>query len=362
MPVRKLPRIRAVRNGRPASSISVAQRPNVGMLVWPSRTTRLGEGSAAPSIRLAAEAARLVGVNLYFFSVRDVDPGTRRVQGWQQRPDGSWAKTTMPWPDVFHPAAELKSKQGQLVKAAMLQQCLTINSHDVLGKWEVHRALESFPEMQRYLPETLLYSQPTDLETMLDLHRTVLAKLGYGLGAINISKVWRLESGQYGWEDSSSGTRLMHLSFSEMLGKVMENANGPFVVQQELGILERGGRRNKIRALMNKDGSGEWRQSLSYLFVGSPGQFAVSRHQGAKQLPLTQGLRAMGIRGQLARRISYQLNEAATLTVKCLDGALGPMGEIGLDLALGNDGRVWLIERTHGLTKICCPLDGGLRC
>jgi hypothetical protein len=89
MPVRKLPRIRAVRNGRPASSISVAQRPNVGMLVWPSRTTRLGEGSAAPSIRLAAEAARLVGVNLYFFSVRDVDPGTRRVQGWQQRPDGA---------------------------------------------------------------------------------------------------------------------------------------------------------------------------------------------------------------------------------------------------------------------------------
>lgn len=318
--------------------------PVLGILTWPSRISRLQEGETAPSMELAAMAAKQVGVDLYFFRTRDVHLKSKRIDGWQQQRDGAWAQVPKPWPDVFHPAMQIRSSKGKRIKEALLKHAKPINAHDVLSKWEVHQSLNRFLEMQSYLPETVIYTQQRDLEEMLLRHKSILAKPCYGLGAMRISKVWTMDTGLYGWEDSSTGAKLNGLSFQRMLAKVIENADGPFVVQEELLILEADSKRNKVRVILNKDGEGRWRRSLSYAYVGKAGQFAVSRHQGAEQMPLYRGLATMGVRGCAAKLISHRIAKVALLVVKCLDQAKGPLGEIGLDLAVGERGRVWLIE------------------
>lgn len=318
--------------------------PVVGILTWPSRISRLLQGQTAPSMDLATEAAKQVGVDLYFFCTKDVNMRSKRIHGWQQLGDGSWAQVIKPWPDVFHLAMHVRSSKGQRLKEALHKHAKAINAHDILGKWEVHQALSTFLEMQAYLPETVLYNEQRDLQEMLSRHKSILAKPSYGLGAMRISKVWKMDSGLYGWEDSSSGSKLTGLSFQRMLSRVIDNADGPFVVQEELSILELEGKRNKVRVILNKDGVGRWRRSLSYAYVGKAGQFAVSRHQGAEQMPLYRGLSRMGIRSCEAKLISHRIAKVALLAVNCLDKVRGSMGEIGLDLALGERGRVWLIE------------------
>jgi len=292
----------------------------------------------------ATIAAKQVGVDLYFFSIRDVHLKGKHIDGWQQQADGTWAQVICPWPDVLHPAMEVRSVKGQRIKDALLKHVKTINSHDALSKWEVHKALSSFPQMRPYLPDTVLYTKQFDLRLMLSRYGSVLAKPCYGLGAMRISKVWRMNDGLYGWEDSTTGTQQVDLSFPRMLDQVVRNADGPFVVQEELRILETDRKRNKVRVILNKDGAGKWRRSLSYAFIGKAGQFAVSRHQGAEQMPLYKGLVEMAVGSSAAKLIHCRLAKVALLTVKCLEQVIGPMGEIGLDLAVGEHSKVWLIE------------------
>ncbi len=339
------------------TSTPPASLPVMGILIWPSRISRLLNGQPVPSIELAAEAAKQIGVNLYFFRTRDVDLKARRIHGWKQRDDRTWYQAEMPWPDIFHPAIEIRKKKGRRIRDAMLKTARVINSNDILGKWEVHEALSKFPEIQPYLPETVLYKQPSDLRIMLTRHQSVLAKPRYGLGAMNISKVWNSDNNLYGWEDSSTGKSLTGLEFRQMLERVTGNANGPFIVQEELSILETEQQRNKIRVIMNKDGTGKWRHAVTYAYIGKADQFAVSRHQGAEQMTMHQGLKAMGVRGEAAESVIYQVAKVALLTVTYLDQVLGPMGEIGLDLAIGKNHNVWLIEANARPNKDNLPFE-----
>jgi len=295
-------------------------------------------------MELATIAANEVGVDLFFFTLQDVQVGKSYVNGWQRSQDGTWTQNRVPWPDVFQPATRIRFGRWNRVKDILFSCSTPVNSRDVLDKWDTHRALNFYPEMIPYLPRTILYRSPRDIQKMLLQHQSVLAKPCKGLGAQNISKIWREPHGRYGWEDSSTGSRLTNLSFRNVVSQVRKNSGGPFVLQEELAINEFEGKRNKIRVILNKDGTGMWRQSLSYAFIGKPGQFAVSRHQGAEQMPLGQGLLHMGLCRTEVKDVISKLSELSLLTVKCLDKVLGPMGEIGLDLALGETGAIWLIE------------------
>ncbi len=337
-----------------------SQRPVVGILVWSTHIRRTLRGEYVPRMELAVDAAKSVGVELYFFRLSDVDLQDDRIHGWTRNQNGKWERSEMPWPDVVHLATLLskkKNSKGQRVKRRIFRQAKAINSLDVLGKWEVHWALSKFKDTQEFIPETRLYENASDLASMLKKHWSVLAKPRYGFGAQNISRVWNMGSGLFGWEDSSTGEKLTELRFDELVGKVLKNAQGRFVVQEELRILEVEQKRNKVRVIMSKDGRGSWRHALSYAFIGHPGQFAVSRHQGATQLPLPKGLSVFGIKGLSAWFMAARLVRVAMLTVRRLEQALGPMGEIGLDLAIGEGRKVWVIEANARPNKNDLPFS-----
>ena len=323
-------------------------KPLIGTLLHPSLIRHLRAQKYLPSTALGAAAAKKTGVMAFWFCFDDVDIVKKEVRGLRQGPNGKWGQDALPYPDVLYQCVRVKDQalgsKEKRVLASLLSRAMLVNSRDVIGKWEGYKAMRGSPILFDLMPETRLYKNEGDLLDMLATHRVVLAKRGYGLGGMHMSRIYQSPPGGYCIEVSGSRLKQQGLSFDEALSQTIATASGPFVLQEEVKVLSINRRRHFIRAIVCKDGTGQWRAGCNYLILGAPGQFAVNRHQGGRQFTLVEGLRTLRLRRGVCKEIERRIDYTAKLVARAIDRAMGRMGELGLDFVLDDLLRLWLLE------------------
>lgn len=117
-----------------------------------------------------------------------------------------------------------------------------------------------------------------------------------------------------------------------------------YIVQQGIDLLKDEGSIFDVRVLVQKDYTGEWDVTGMACRVGKNGSIISN---------LSSGGRGQKIEDVLKRNIPYQETRERIIedikfisieATKTLERSIGQCGEMGIDVGIDNNGKVWFIE------------------
>jgi hypothetical protein len=121
---------------------------------------------------------------------------------------------------------------------------------------------------------------------------------------------------------------------------------GRFIVQQGLALTLLNGRPADVRALVQKDGAGRWQVTGMGARLAGLGRFTANLHTGGEGIPVETLAEAVSPDSPVRQQaLIAELEQLALQAAQAAEHCAGPMGEIGLDLGVDQQGRTWYIEQ-----------------
>lgn len=215
-----------------------------------------------------------------------------------------------------------------------------------LDKWQMYRALVGVNIGPCNLPRTLP-GTVDNLMALLDRHQSVYVKPIGGWGGQGIAKVDVIRANgmpHYRWQQQ--GREALTLRAPDQVAEqFLTSYNGvSTIVQQAAPLRVVDNHMFDIRTLLQRDEDDSWLVSGHAVRLGGTGSVVsnVAISQGTVW-PLIRLLQRLQIGPAVRRRITRDIETTGLNIAKTLD-AIHPFEEIGLDLGLDTENRLWLIE------------------
>lgn len=336
--------------------------PVVGIFVKPDQLANIAAGRVPMTVKKDIQANRVAKCFIYFFAVDGIQWEDKTIRGITYLPaKRRWTARSFPFPDVIydtgvHYAPSLKP----LVKAARERfradpDIRFINSSDYLGKWELYTSLSQYPEIRPYLPETRRYESVSDLEAMLQKCRLVYIKSSYGSRGREVMSVAKDGKG-YRVIYYLDGIRRRRADSLSQLETWIQRffGNKKLVLQQGIDVLTYKGRRIDLRVLLCKDGTGQWKAIYNQANVSLPGSTITTIGRNFKNYRDVYRLfRRIGRPARLPKDEDFR--RETIRIAQYIDKAFGPHGELGMDMAVDRQGKIWFIEANSRPEKLPIP-------
>lgn len=334
--------------------------PLIGVLLTrahPAQSDRLF-GSVTTFCRELVEASQSFGAFVYFFTASNIDPGSGQLEGWTY--SGRWRKSHFPVPDVIYNRltsrkAENRPSVQHFMREVKAQHGTLIFNEKYLNKSEVFDALRHNTALTKYLPESHSFKNFLMLKSMSAKYSVVYLKPVAGSLGKGIIRVIRSGGGSYMCHlTSMTGTTKQSFSslaalFSTISGKLKQRH---YQIQQGLQLIEIDGRPVDFRALVQRGGTGEWAVTSIVARIAGNNHFVSNLARGGTLSKVREALEKSNLGSGMRKTVSSQLRKAAVeLAGGIADSIKGHFGELGLDLAVDTNGRVWLLEANSKPSK-----------
>jgi len=307
------------------------------------------------------QANEVAGCVIYFFSPRDIDWGKRRVNGsiFNHR-SGQWAHRPLPFPDVLYDRGTLFPQKQQVLiedirrRFKMLSRIRFINSGK-LEKWLLHRQLHRFQELRTYLPETILFRHFDDLEKMLFRFGYVFIKSSSGSGGTEVLSVEKLaqchclrfyRGGAHRYVVADSWSEL-----KTILSAIIGTKPKEMIIQQGIRLIKYRGRLLDLRVLLLKNKSGQWVSVYNQARIAKKEVVITNASLGADILNYHDlYLELKAVCPHLPD--DEQIREISIVIARYIEKQFGLFGEIGMDMAVDESGKVWFLEGNSKPSKL----------
>jgi hypothetical protein len=299
--------------------------------------------------RELTDACRNEGALVYFFTPDDIRLSQNTIEGWAMGPPEYHA--SFPVPDVIYnrlPSRKLDNEPGlqKFLKSAKSQWHTSIFNEKYLDKTEVFEALQHHIGSTRYLPESHACQSSAQLKSMCTKYRVIFLKPITGSLGKGILRISRKSSGYLVSSSSVVGvTRKEFTSLNALVTAISgKMRSGKFQVQQGLNLIEVGGRPVDFRALVQKNISNRWRVTSIVARTAGNNRFVSNVAQGGTVGTVGETVSKSNINRNI-NGVSARLQKAALTIASGIESNIPyHFGELGIDLALDPDGRVWLLE------------------
>lgn len=306
-------------------------------------------GAITAFCRELDDACKVYGAAVYYVTPDDLSGHGDTVKGWHYA--GKWVKRSFPVPNVIYnrlTSRKLENRPNvqQFLRHAKTQHHASLFNEKYLNKTEVFDALRKENGLQIYLPESYLLKNLQTLKSMCTKYSTVFLKPITGSLGKGIIRIKRQPDNSFTCHFTNlSGVRKQSYATlsqlcSALSGKIRQQR---YQIQQGLTLISVGGRPVDFRALVQRDEAGQW--SITSIV----GRIAGNHHFVSN---LARGGTLSTVKEALARSSStassggnVKLRRAAIAIAKGIESQIpGHFAELGVDLALDVQGRVWLIE------------------
>lgn len=293
-------------------------------------------------LRELSQAARIVGVRLIVFSPLDINWAQRRVLGFTYSKGGGWQARNYPVPRIVYdrlfPSKGLWTLYFRQVARMRRAFRVTMMGRGLHGKWQMYRIVRRYEDLRPYLPETRLASA-RNLGIMLSRYDTVFVKPVFGSGGTGIASVQRWRGG---YIVNSVGRPRLRVSSLPGVISVLGGLNRHYLIQQGLKLNYLKGSTFDIRAIVQKNGEGQWQVSGRAVRMGRRGKITSNLHTGGRAYTVPAVLEHCF--PQRAEEIGQELDNLAIRVAEVMTKHAGPLCDLGLDMGVDNEGKVWLIE------------------
>jgi len=324
--------------------------PVFGVLI--TTLIRTPEGIFGPASQFCKEIiqeAKVKGVLAYIFTLNDIDLENQTVNGWTWI-NGNWIQRQLPFPDIVYNRlasrkSENKADNKFKIETFKKRGIHYFNEH-FLNKWQVHEALIGNAQIANHLPSTQLYKGFNTVKEAISRYSQVYLKPAngsLGKGIFKISKNGKNYICQYttmSGDVSKSYSNLSNLyqSIAPRISKF------PYLVQQGLRLVRVNGNPLDFRSLVQKDSTGKWVVTSIVGRIGQDRSIVSNLARGGTIMSVAEALNAAGPwNGK--RPTKDQLSQTSKLLAESFESSIqGHFGELGIDLAVDTNGRVWLLE------------------
>lgn len=289
------------------------------------------------------EGARSERVEPFCFRIGDVDWKRRAVIGYRPGATG-WQRWTYPLPHVIYDRScgrwAAENKGAFFRRMARLG---TVAFNGAVGyKWTLHQRLWRFPRLRPHIPPTRLTRRPGTVLSLVARWGGVFVKPSEGHKGQGIVRVRKLPSGRYLLTRSThpNDYEVGRKQLTRLLAALFRRA--PYLAQREIRLARLDGAVWDVRALVGRDATGEWYVAGLAARLGKPHRIVSNLHQGAKPTPLAPILEAL-----FPNRAAALLDEIRTISLqvaRAVQSFAPRAGELGIDLGVDLEGKVWLIE------------------
>lgn len=324
--------------------------PVLGIFINPKRLYVPEEGSTGQSHMLAGLAKSFL---CYFFSLDNIDWENKRIKGLALIPGlDKWTNAWFPMPDVIYDRGARFTEEQKTTVREIRERFRSnsnihfINSLDYIGKWNAYRHLSKHDEIAGYLPETIRYGSFKDLLRMLKKHRFIFLKAYYGSGGKQVMSIEKADR-QYKLVFYAYELRELILSDIKEVRKHIEEftAGGKFIIQRGIRLLKYKGSYFDMRVLIIKDKQGKWRVLNNYARIAKA-NLTITNYCAGGDCNHYNNIYSY-LSDPLSQGSIPNYDEIASETLKIaavIDQEFGTFGELGMDMAIDEYGKIWFLE------------------
>ncbi len=208
------------------------------------------------------------------------------------------------------------------------------------SKWVKTKVMVGSATLAAHIPTTWLLSERT-LKRLLNRHGMVYVKPVIGSCGVG---VMRVERSQGGWIVQDGRTRVSYSTYKALYGWIRKRIKGTsYLVQRGIRMLRHKGRPIDFRVMIQKGRKAGWKVTGVAARVAHPSKAVTNGSQGGS-IHGAQSLLKRKAGSDSAYRLLKKFNRLAHSTAKRLGSAYPRMRELGLDIAVDDKHRPWILE------------------
>ncbi len=308
-----------------------------------------------------ATAARNSGMLFYVFTPDLIDFEKKTVNGFYYRPgtrtNRNWVLQEFPLPDVIYNQVGYISKELLPVYRKLLEEhpqdrsaIKWINPVALYDKMLTYDVLCKEQLVKYFLPEARQLTSVSDLKNLLHKHGAVhlkpsVSSLGWGVYKVslqnNTDDCFIIESHQYGGEKNAEVIRGNDALAAKLKTLISRQA---YLAQQSIDLIRFENRPVDFRAHLFKDALGCWDCLAIKARLGPVDGVVTGLSWGGSRLEGEKLLKKLFSPNET----EHIIREIETVTLKLartLEHQQGvEFGELGFDMGVANNKKVWLIE------------------
>ncbi|MDQ0191813.1 YheC/YheD family endospore coat-associated protein [Paenibacillus wynnii] len=301
--------------------------------------------------RELTHACRTQGAYVYFFTPEAMESRSSSIQGWVY--DEGWRKLNLPIADVINNRLTSRKVENKpSVQHFLADVKSRFGTHffneKFLDKTEVFDALRQDATLQRYLPESHQLSGYAVLKRMCSQHPVVFLKPIRGSLGKGILRISREEGGGFRLLSTTPlGTRKQSYpnltKLFQSLATKMKSTR--YQIQQGLPLMELGKRPVDFRALVQKNNTGKWGVTSIVARTAGNNHFVSNLARGGSLSTVREAVSKSNLPPAAKQSVHLGLPRAALAIARGIETYIpAHFGELGIDLALDQSGRIWLLE------------------
>lgn len=295
---------------------------------------------------LAKEAQRM-DTQVFIFAPSDI-LNEGKVQGLIFQPGKGWTPLTFPFPHIVYDRFRNMNPPAfrQFVRFRDQHKMTFLNSR-LAHKWNLYRYLQGNQAIAKWLPETLFLHQAQDVHVLLNKYPTVYVKPVNGTGGKGILAISRPTKNQFQVLGRNTQRKKIKRVFNSLPSLTSFVSNWThetkYIVQQGLNLEWGTGLITDFRLLVQKDGNGNWTITGLGGKIGPKNSATSNLHGGGKAVVPDTFLRRH-FSEEKCRSLLQECRELGLITARYIEEKFGILVELGIDLGIDKEGRVWIIE------------------
>lgn len=327
---------------------------------------KLYKGKLRSKMNIFAQEAINEEVQLLVFSPSSVNWICENINGLiYNSVRRKWETAIFPFPDVIYDRATFPDKEkeiGKLVRHRLNKEYKIpfLNTKSYFNKLETYKVLSVDSAIINYLPDTVKYTHPYQLIDFMDKYNSIYIKESGGKLGRNIFKLQRVQDELYTLSYQSRGNRY-HRNFTlqEIHNELVANKllGKTILIQQGIDVAALNEHPFDIRVLVQKSGMMNWIIVDKSIRLAAPGSVVTNVSSGGEVKKYSD---VVPILFSNSEEISKEIDMLLLKVCNCLENTYGTLAELGIDIAIDSNGKVWLIEVNGKPSKLCIYHSGNL--
>ena len=327
--------------------------PVLAMIVNPIKEGAMFPfGNITPFTRELSEIAKQKGLLLYFITPQELNHHGNYMNGWFYTSE--WKNETLPFPNVvYNRIANRSIEQSEQVqhflKVLKKLEIPFFNSR-FFNKDEVFTALQHDMTVTSMLPKSELLHHSEQIKQMIKRYNTIYIKPIYGRLGRGIYRIQYLPaSGTYKLEQANQSlSKAKHYtSLNRLLAYLRPKLrNQSYQLQQGIDLIQVNRKPIDFRVLVQKNGKGQWSVTSIVARTAADDIFVSNVSKGGSIGTVATVLPALSLSTKYTTEsLTDELKRVALLLATAFETNFDAMlGELGIDLALDEDEKIWLLE------------------
>ena len=312
-------------------------------------------GKFSPFAEELSKKSFTKGLLPFFFTYQDINQESNYITGWMYR-NSKWEKRKFPISEVIYNRVSSRVLEKKLLpsitKLKDKYNFIFFNER-FLDKWEIAQMLKP-TSVKKIIPKTVIYRGRKTIREMINSFQTIYLKPTNGALGIGIFRIEK-EENQYKVQYSrvQGPITLTFKKFEAMYNYLYPRlALRPYLVQQGLKLLSLNNRPIDFRILVQKNSKGIWAVTSMVARIANDQNFVSNLAQGGTQTTVYEAIKSAKPEfGKIITKNHFK--EIALQIANIMEKNLpGNFAEFGIDLALDEKGKIWLIEVNSKPSKI----------